>query len=81
MITIDHIRQLTATELRIVSYMSIYNKELNMTQNELATELHLSGKQVGVALRSLEERGLLIWNRGTGYNKNSVPTKGTITLH
>jgi len=81
MVTIEHIRNLSATELRIMAYFNITGTDISITQDELAKEIYVSSKQIGVALRSLENRGLLKWNRGIGYNKYMPPSKGTITLH
>jgi len=79
LITLDHIRNLSATELRIASYMSLGNKELEMTQMELAETLQVSDRQLRQALESLEERRLISYIRGEGYTKGTKASKGKIT--
>lgn len=76
MITLEHIRNLSATELRVVAYLSLMGKSMEKTQHELAKELNLSDKSIGNALRTLEKRGIILYNREVLSKE-----KGKIVLH
>jgi predicted transcriptional regulator len=78
LITLDHIRNLSATELRIMSYMVISGKELEISQTELAKEINTSFRQLNMALQSLSSKGIISYERG--YNLKDVGIKkGKIT--
>ena len=73
MITLEHIRNLSATELRIMSYMALIGSELEVSQTELAKIINTSFKQLGISLQSLSEKGIISYERG--YNLKNVGIK------
>lgn len=80
MITLDHIRTLSATELRIIAYLSLNSREVHLTHTKLAAEINSSYRQVNEALRSLQSKGLIDYERT--YNSpviNKIQT-GTIRM-
>lgn len=62
-ITLNHIRELSSVELKILSYMSITGTIQELSQKELAKEINCSDRQVRSALKSLEDRGIISYNR------------------
>jgi MarR-like DNA-binding transcriptional regulator SgrR of sgrS sRNA len=61
--------------------MSITGSILELTNKELAKEINCSDRQVRYALKSLEERGIIAYDRGKGYGKNTDPTKSIVMVH
>jgi DNA-binding MarR family transcriptional regulator len=72
MITIEHIRNLGAVELRILLYVIASGKVLSITQEDLATEINVSRRSAGKSLRVLEERGAIHYKRSTIAHTKSV---------
>lgn len=62
MVTLEQIKTLSSIELRIVLYLNLTEKTLYISQENLAKELNCSARSVREALRSLKERGIIIYN-------------------
>lgn len=73
MVTIEHIRSLSATELRVMAYVSLTGGELEVSQTELATTINTSREQLNKALQSLSQRGIISYERG--YNLKDIGIK------
>lgn len=71
MITLDHIKTLSSIELRIVLYLNLKEKTLTITQGELAKELNCNVRSVRDALRSLNDRGIILYKPSFDINQKS----------
>lgn len=76
MVTLDHVKTLSPTELKILLYMSFTGRVLSLTQDNLAKEINVNIRSVREALKLLEARGIVSYKRSTLHSKKSV-----ITLH
>lgn len=76
MVTLEHVKTLSPTELKIVLYMNLTDKTLSITQEHLAKEINVNIRSIREALKVLEARRIISYNRSLDCN-----IKSTITLH
>lgn len=74
MVTIDHIRTLSPTELKILLYMDLTEKTLSISQEDLAKELNVNIRSVREALKTLEQRNLISYQRSIISSIKSIIT-------
>lgn len=76
MVTLEHLKTLSPTELKIILYMSLTDNKLSITQDSLAKEINVNIRSVREALKVLEARNIISYRRSLD---SSI--KSTITLH
>lgn len=62
MVNIDHIKTLRSVELRIILFLNLTESTLEISQENLAAKLNCNVRSIRDALRSLKERGLIVYN-------------------
>lgn len=76
MVTLEHVKTLSPTELKILLYMSFTGKTQTITHKVLAKEINVNQRSIREALKMLQDRGLITCNRITVES-----TESTITFH
>jgi len=76
MVTLEHVKTLSPTELKILLYMSLTNKTQTITHEILAKEIGVNKRSIREALKVLKERGLISCKR-----KKKESTESIITFH
>ncbi len=76
MVTLEHVKTLSPTELKILLYMSLTNKTQTITHEVLAKEINVNQRSIREALKVLQERGLISCRR-----KKKESTESTIIFH
>jgi transcription initiation factor IIE alpha subunit len=76
MVTLEHLKTLSPTELKIILYMSLTDNKLSITQDSLAKEINVNIRSVREALKVLEARNIISYRRSLDKS-----IKSTITLH
>lgn len=76
MVTIEHLRTLSPTELKILLYMSFTGRIQTITHQLLAKEINVNQRSIREALKMLQDRGLISCSR-----KKTDSTESTITFH
>lgn len=74
MITLDHVKTLSPTELKILIYMDLTDKTLAITQEHLAKEINVNIRSIREALKVLEARGIISYKRSATSSTKSVIT-------
>ena len=69
---VEHIKILSPCELKVLLYIQFKENEIVESQDEIASNLNISSRSVGVAFRTLEARGIINYERGTAFKKNVV---------
>jgi transcription initiation factor IIE alpha subunit len=76
MVTLEHVKTLSPTELKILLYMSFTGRTQTITHEVLAKEINVNQRSIREALKILQERGLISCKR-----KKKESTESTITFH
>jgi len=76
MVTLEHVKTLSPTELKILLYMSLTNKTQTITHDSLAKEINVNPRSIRDALKTLQQRGLISCRR-----RKNESTESTITFH
>jgi transcription initiation factor IIE alpha subunit len=74
MITLEHVKTLSPTELKILVYMDLTDKTLSITQEHLAKEINVNIRSIREALKVLEARGIISYKRSIVSSTKSVIT-------
>lgn len=74
MITLEHVKTLSPTELKILVYMDLTDKTLAITQETLAKEINVNIRSIREALKVLEARGIISYKRSIVSSTKSVIT-------
>lgn len=74
MVTLEHVKTLSPTELKILVYMNLTDKSIAINQENLAKEINVSMRATREALKDLEARGIISYKRSTISKVKSVIT-------
>lgn len=74
MVTLEHVKTLSPTELKILIYMDLTDKTLSITQETLAKEINVNIRSIREALKLLEARGIISYKRSIISSTKSVIT-------
>lgn len=76
MVTLEHVKTLSTTELKILLYMSFTGKTQTITHQVLAKEINVNQRSIREALKMLQDRGLITCKR-----RKADSTESTIVFH
>lgn len=74
MVTLEHVKTLSPTELKILMYMNLTDKTLAISQENLAKEINVNIRSIREALKLLEARGIISYKRSVVTGIKSVIT-------